>query len=135
MKLCGAYGKMLGKGSYSKKQWQLNREQQRRCKECVAANKEVQPLIGVTTDTDPTTATQVVVPTIGYLSLPGPETHEQKERRVLGYRYLSNGKDIPRPLHGKKMAIGLFKTTLRISNPIILPRLSFFLQREVLRST
>jgi len=84
---------MLGKGSYSKKQWQLNREQQRRCKECVAANIEVQPL-GVITDTDPTTATQVVVPTIGYLSFPGPETHEQKERRILSYKYLSNSSDI-----------------------------------------
>ena len=94
---------MLGKGSYSKKQWQLNREQQRRCKECVAANLQVQPL-GVTTDTDPTTATQVqvVVPTIGYLSFPGPETHEQKERRVLGYKYLSTGKDIPMTIARKE---------------------------------
>ena len=39
MKICAACSQELPKDSFSKKQWQL--KQQRRCKECIAANREV----------------------------------------------------------------------------------------------
>ena len=39
MKICAACSQSLPKENFSKKQWQL--KQQRRCKECVAANQEV----------------------------------------------------------------------------------------------
>ena len=39
MKICAACSRELPKDKFSKKQWQL--KQQRRCKECIAANQEV----------------------------------------------------------------------------------------------
>ena len=41
MKLCGACCHGLSKEKFSKKQWQL-KQYQRRCKECIDANREVQ---------------------------------------------------------------------------------------------
>lgn len=43
MKLCTACSRELLKDHYSKKQWQLN-QRQRRCKECIAGNREVRPV-------------------------------------------------------------------------------------------
>ena len=42
MKICAACHKHLPKESYSKKQWKLD-ECQRRCKICIANNREIQP--------------------------------------------------------------------------------------------
>jgi len=44
MKLCAACHQDLPKDKFSKKQWKLGAECQRRCTSCVADNREVQPL-------------------------------------------------------------------------------------------
>ena len=41
MKICAACSQTLSKDNFSKKQWQLT--QKRRCKECIADNREVDP--------------------------------------------------------------------------------------------
>ena len=44
MKLCAACSQTLTKEKFSKKQWQL--KEQRRCKECIAGNREAEILLG-----------------------------------------------------------------------------------------
>ena len=67
MKICAACSQELPKDKFSKKQWQL--KQQRRCKECISANRAVQ--------LDPL-ANDIDAPTAGEELFITPEQYHEK---------------------------------------------------------
>ena len=101
MKICGACVQELAKDKFSKKQWQL--KQERRCKDCIADNREIQPRPPI--NSSATIPRQNATPIVKTLTFPGPENEEQNNIRVLDYKHISDSSDDPmaitRKPHGK----------------------------------